>query len=233
MDSPQPSIWCELCGAWLMCPWTWLAEEGHRLTWVFLCDVTLPCGRRLSFLGHPHTASEDLGDAPSFSESFYRCGNHPVKAIGCTLMPQDLRVKSTEQTRIWQTAVCCFLKHPLLKHFLHDQFKTRHFLCLKLCQAPNKHFKKRKNNQGKGGFKGVYCFQPPSWNAIFLFCEVMWLAGSSNVSQINEHYSFEPCLFFPRPHFFSSISLKCLILYFTHLILSTCHYYYLFICRLY
>lgn len=48
---------------------------------------------------------------------------------------------------------------------------------------------------------------------LFFFCEVMWLVGSSNVSQINEHYSFEPCLFFPRPHFFSSISLKCLILY--------------------
>ena len=34
-------------------------------------------------MGHPHTAPEDLGDAPSFSESFYRCGNHPVKATGC------------------------------------------------------------------------------------------------------------------------------------------------------
>ena len=71
----------------------------------------------------------------------------------------------------------------------------------------------RKHNQGEVVFKGVYCLQSPSWNAIFLFCEVMWLVGSSNVSQINEHYSFEPCLFFPRPHFFSSISLKCLLLY--------------------
>lgn len=90
-DSPQPNIWHELCGAWLMCPWT-CSAEGHRLTWVFLCDVTLPRWRRLSFLGHPHTASEDFGDAPSFSESFYWSGNHPVKATRCKFMPQDFRI---------------------------------------------------------------------------------------------------------------------------------------------
>ena len=151
-----------------MCPWTWLAEEGHRLTRVFLCDVTLPRGRGLSFLGHPHTAPEDLGDAPSFSESFYRCGNHPVKATGCAYATglESLECGTNKALTNSYTMFLfffaflffllekilffffgsefCHTKHPLLKHyFLQDQFKTKYFLCLRLCQAPkNKHFKK-------------------------------------------------------------------------------------------
>lgn len=80
----------------------WLAAQSLRLTWVFLCDVTLPGGRRLSFLGHPHTASEDFGDAPSFSESFYWCGNHPVKATWCKFMPHDFRsrVRTESLTKV-------------------------------------------------------------------------------------------------------------------------------------
>lgn len=97
-----------------MCPQTWLVAEDHGLTWVFLCDVTLPRGRRLSFLGHPYTASEDLGDAPSFSESFHWCGNHPVKETGCKFMPQDFRIKSLEQMKLWQRLYNAFPYNILL-----------------------------------------------------------------------------------------------------------------------
>lgn len=58
-----PSIWCELCGAWLMWPWTLAGRKGHRHLESFSV-MLLSCGRRLSFLGHLTLLLEDLGDAP-------------------------------------------------------------------------------------------------------------------------------------------------------------------------
>lgn len=222
-DSPHPSIWCKLCRAWLTCPWTWLAVGSHGLTWVFLCDVTLPRGRGLSFLGHPHTASEDLWDAPSFSESFYWRGNHPVKATGSKFKPQDLRFKSD-----------ILLKQPLKHYFLQDRFKTRYFLCLKICQAQKKKEETlKKTNQGKRGLWMSISFNSHFEMLNFLLCEIMCLTHWSliKVSQINEYHSSHVSSFPDSLPQFTIPELQYFILYFTHLILATSIIYF-FVCGL-